>query len=267
METRELEINLRESTGKGDSGRLKRTGVIPAVFYGPGKKAIPIIVNPNSLLKAIDTEAGINTLIKFRSSGSELNDKVVIMKDKQLHPVTRKLVHVDFYEIDLAKKIEVAIPVVCSGKAKGIELGGILQIVQREIMVECLPTQIPEKIEIEVTELEIGDSIHIKDITPPSGVTFKYDTNFTIVTVATPMKEEEVKPAVTAEGVPVEGAVPAEGAEGAAPAAEGAAAPAPGGKEGAKPGAPADKGKAPSAAPAKGAPAKAPEKGKGQEKK
>ena len=252
METRNLEISSRETTGKGEAGRLKRRGAIPAVFYGAGKKTVSITLNPKEFMEAIDTDAGINTLITLNAKDNkELDKKVVILKDKQLDPITKKLIHLDLYEIVMDKMIEVDIPVVCLGKPIGIEKGGILQIVQREIKVECLPTNIPEKIEIDVSPLDIGDAIHIKDITAPEGVSFKFETNFTIVTVASPMKEEVAAAAVTE--VPVEGAVPVEGVvpaagevkvEGGAPAKDGDKA-AKGAPEKGK--APADKGKVPGA--------------------
>ncbi len=215
MENINLEVTARDSRGKGESRRLRAKGIIPAVFYGANKSAVPLAVNPKDLMKAIDTGAGENTLITLISSQSkDLNSKVVILKDRQLHPITKELVHVDFYEIAMDKAIEVEVPIVTLGKAKGIEDGGVLQMVRKELVVECLPGRIPEKIEIDVSELEIGDTIHIKDINIPEGVELIYETNFTVINLAAPTKEEEP----VAEEAPVEGEA-AEAAEGEKPAA------------------------------------------------
>lgn len=210
MEIRKLEVTSREGIGKGNARKIRREGVIPAVFYGAKSDPIPLAVDPKSLLDVIDTESGENTLITLASKGSkELEGKVVIMKDRQQHPITKDLIHVDFYEIAMDRMIEVEIPVVTKGKAAGIEDGGTLQLVRKELLVECLPNKIPEKIEIDVTPLKIGDTIHIEEIAVPDGVNFIHEKNFTVVNVVAPTKEEEPEAVEGEEGV--EGEAAAEG--------------------------------------------------------
>jgi large subunit ribosomal protein L25 len=150
---------------------------------------------------------GSTHLIKLHSGAGELADKVVLIKDVQLDPLSGSLVHADFYEVDVAAKLRVDIPLHFIGKAVGIVAGGILQPLQREVMVECLPFDIPKYIEVDVTPLNIHDVIHISALQPPAGVELVFDSDLPLVTVLPPTVEE-VK---VAEAAPVEGAV-AEGA-------------------------------------------------------
>ena len=143
-----------------------------------------------------------------------------MVKELQTHPVTGQFLHVDFYEVDLTRKINAMVPVTVTGKSQGVEDGGILQIVRRELEVFCLPTAIPEAIEVDISELEIGGSIHVKEIALPSDVELPEDVDFTVITVLAPKVEVE---AVEEEEL-VEGEEVAE--EGAPEAAEGEEAPA-----------------------------------------
>jgi large subunit ribosomal protein L25 len=118
-----------------------------------------------------------------------------MVKELQIHPVSRNFLHIDFYEITMDRKIIVNVPVTTTGKSKGVEIGGILQIIRRELEVQCLPLNVPESIEIDITDLEIGDSIHVADIPRQTDVEFLGDENFTVVTVISPkIEEEEVEP-------------------------------------------------------------------------
>ncbi len=163
-------------------------------------------------------------LIQLDSDAAELKQKMVLLREVQRHPVTHRVLHTDFYEVDLTKKLEVTVPLHFVGKAVGTVDGGILQPIVREVTVLCLPTEIPQFIDIDVTPLGIHDSIHIEDVTLPAGIEVVYDDNFTVVTVAPP-SVEEVPTAAPVEGVPAEAGAEGEAApaaEGAAPAAEGA---------------------------------------------
>ena len=114
-----------------------------------------------------------------------------MIKDLQIHPTTHEFIHIDFYEIDMKRKINVHIPVVTKGLSKGVELGGILQIIRRELEVLCLPTNIPENIEIDVTDLDMGDSVHVLDIPVEEDIEIPADVNFTVLTVLAPKVEVE----------------------------------------------------------------------------
>jgi large subunit ribosomal protein L25 len=109
----------------------------------------------------------------------------------QQHPVSGNFLHADFYEIDMKEKIAVMVPIITVGKSKGVEMGGLLQVIRREIEVLCLPTEIPESFEIDITDLEIGDSVHVDEITTDETVEIPYDVNFTLLTVVSPKIEEE----------------------------------------------------------------------------
>ncbi len=166
MEAR-LEAVKRDTFGKNEARRLRVKGHIPAVLYGgalvDGKpQATPIAVDPKALMGILRGESGVNTLIGLKV-GSE--DVKVLMREYQVDPLTRKLLHVDFYRIAMDKLLVVKVPVTVKGEAKGIkQQGGLLDIVHREIEVECLPANIPEAIELDVTELMLGQAIRLRDV-------------------------------------------------------------------------------------------------------
>jgi large subunit ribosomal protein L25 len=235
-----LSVQKRDQSGKGPAHRLRAKGLIPAVCYGPYDKPLHIAVDPEAIKKAIATPHKFNTVIKLQIDG---DTRTVLFKDYEQDPVDGHLLHADFLEVRMDKDVVVNVPVILIGKPEGVTAGGILQQVSRTLPVECKPGDIPEKIEVDVSHLQITESLHIKDVKTPAGVKFKVKGDQTIAVVAVPEKEEEVvKPAAAA--VPgAEGAVAAPGAEGAAPAAPGV----PGAAPFVAPG-----------APATGAPAKAP---------
>jgi large subunit ribosomal protein L25 len=150
-------------------------------------------------------------LIRIKSASPALADKVALVKELQYHPVTGEIIHADLYEVDLSERIRVKVPLHFVGKAAGVVRGGILQPIVREIDVECLPMDIPEFFNVEVSALDIGDSIHVAELTMPEGVAAASESDLTLVTVVPPSIEEAPTPA---EAAPVA----AEGAE-AAPAA------------------------------------------------
>lgn len=221
----------RADKGKGPARRLRQKGLIPAVVYGHKREPTHVAVNPGTLLKAIETPHKFNTLLTLRLEGA---DKYVLFKDYAVDPVSRKLLHADFLEVSLEEPVRVDVPVVTVGKAQGTTEGGILTMAAYTIAVEALANKIPVRIEVDVTELKIGRSLHVSELKAPEGCKFRYHTDFVVVFVAVPEKEEVVTPAAAVPGAaPAEGAAaPAAGAApagGAAPAA--AAAPAAKGKK------------------------------------
>jgi len=226
MEIVSVTVDKRSAAGKGPARRSRAAGKIPGVFYGPNQKeAITLHLDEKEFAKKIAVLEG-SALIQFESPAPELKSRMVLLREVQSHPVSGAVLHADFYEVDLTKKLEVTVALHFTGKPVGVEAGGILQPIVREITVLCLPTEIPAFIEVDVSELGIHDSIHVEELKLPERVDLVAESNFTIVTV-TPPTVEEVKVEAPVEGVPVEGAVPV--AEGAAPAA---AEPAEGGKKG-----------------------------------
>ncbi len=193
-----LNVSLREATGKGVARRLRVEGQIPAAYYGKGLDHCPLAVDIKALKAALSTEAGLNTLIRLKGEGP-FSDTVVIVKDIQIEPLSRKPLHVDFQAIDLTKKTLVMVPLKIVGKAEGETTGGVLQVIHKDVEVRCLPMAIPPFIEVDVTALEIGDSIHIEDLVFPADVETTFEENFVIVNVSE-IREEIEEEEEVAEG-------------------------------------------------------------------
>jgi large subunit ribosomal protein L25 len=204
MQQRELEVFLRTVKGKGAAHRIRREGKIPAVLYGRGMETYPLALNPKDLEKILTSGARENTLIglKITGAGSEkIGHKVVMLKDLQVHPLERTYLHADFYAVAMGEKIEVEVPIHLTGKAEGTKSGGILQQPMREVRVRCLPSEIPEFIEVDVSGLKIGDSLHVKDIISAQQCEIVAETNVTLASVIPPISEAKYEEIVAvAEG-------------------------------------------------------------------
>lgn len=185
--------------GNGPSRALRRDGKIPAVLYGPNTTPVLLTVETHDLENALKKGNIGQSLFNLNIDGETTYNKTVMIKELQRHPSTYQFLHADFYEIAMDRKTTVSIPVVAVGKSIGVENGGILQIIRRELEITCLPTQIPESIEIDITDLDIGDSIHSEDIQLGEGIEIQADVNFTVITVSSPKLEE--KPAEEDEEV------------------------------------------------------------------
>jgi large subunit ribosomal protein L25 len=223
-----LDVEVRSNAGKGAARKLRQAGRIPAVCYGRGRAPLSVSLDPRSLEKLLASSAtGINTLIDLRvSGGGDYDGRVVLVKDLQRDPVSARALHADFYAVDLEQAIEVSVPIHVTGSAPGVMLGGILDHALRELEIECLPRAIPDQILVDVSSLEIGMSLHVRDLVLPEGVKLVSNPDLSVISVVTPAALEEETPtaATAADGE----AAAAEGA--AAPAAEGADAKAEGDK-------------------------------------
>lgn len=189
-----LNAELRTECGKSAVKKLRREGLIPAILYGHKKEAIPLSLSSLLLNRIMTDEAIESTLIDLTiKAGEKEEKKTVVLKDIQVGHVKRNCLHVDFYEVDMSEKIVVPISIHLIGKAKGVEAGGILQQIKREVEVQCLPSKIPGRFEIDVSNLEIGDSIHLGEIRLDEGVEILEDLSLVVTAVSTPtvMKEEE----------------------------------------------------------------------------
>jgi large subunit ribosomal protein L25 len=203
MERIELEVQVREASGKGVARQLRRTGFIPGVVYGAKTDSIPLSINATKFKQSIKGEASSNAIINLLLEGSgQKEPKVVMIREMQVAPVSRDILHIDFQVIKLEEEVEVSVPVELVGKAEGTKEGGILQQVERELEIRCLPLSIPEKIEVDISSLGIGDSIHVSDISAGEGFEILSAGEKTIATVASPLAEEEE---VAEEEVEVEG--------------------------------------------------------------
>lgn len=206
----------RDGRGKGVARKLRATGRIPGVVYGRGRDSVPVSLDPKALEHAIQrSEAGVNTLFDLQIEGAGEAERVVLVKDLQREPAGGWLLHADLYEVDLTATVEVEIPIHLEGTPTGVSLeAGIMDFAHRTLRVECLPGSIPDELTLDVSGLAIGDSLHVRDIAVPAGVTLRDDEDISVVSVAAPRVEEE--PTVeAAEGEEVE-----EGEE-AAPDGEG----------------------------------------------
>lgn len=209
-----LIVKQRYTLGKGGARQVRREGNIPSILYGRETEPIPIVVNPNDLKEALSTEAGENTLleIKIHGDGDEIS-KLALLRDIQFDFLTNKPIHLDFQEVLMKEKLHVNVPVKFVGIATGVKNShGILEEILREIEIECLPKDIPNYFEVDVSDLELGDSIHISDLKISEDLSVLHDPDETVVTVLAPRVEEEVAVAeVVAEGE--EAAEEAEAAE------------------------------------------------------
>ncbi len=223
METGELACEIRATRPKGRNSALRRSGRIPAVLYGPTTKPTALAID-RAELKTKLSGAAQARIIRLKSSTAELNGKHIILKDLQRAPVSGEILHADLYEVDLNRALRVEVALKFTGKAKGVANGGILAPLERTATVECLPLEIPDFIEVDVSDVDIHDVIHVSAVKFPGNVKPIFDTDYPVVSVLPPTVAEVATPvaAEAVEGAVVEGAEPEAGA---APAtAEGAAA-------------------------------------------
>lgn len=188
-----MELNLaveeRKDRGKGPARRLRQAGKIPGVLYGMGSNHA-VTMDPKFVEKMLLKEGGQNTVLSVTGSG--LDGKKVLVKDWQVDPRSRRLLHVDLMEIDVSEKVEVTVKLTFVGKCVGVVEGGVLNVIAREIDVKCFPDKIPGHIDVDVTSLAIGESFHLDDLTLPEGLEKANPQNPTVVTVVPPAKEEEL---------------------------------------------------------------------------
>jgi large subunit ribosomal protein L25 len=193
-----LEAQARDTFGKNEARRTRRGGQVPGVLYGgDGKAATPIAVAPKALLKILHSEAGQNTLISLKLAGA--GDNRVLVKDFQLDPITHEVLHVDFLKIAMDKVLQVTIPIVVHGEPKGVkQQGGVLEFIRREVVIEVLPADIPEHIDVDVTELMLHQGIRVRDIATNAKWKPVSDLDLMLVHVIMPKVEEVAAPAEAA---------------------------------------------------------------------
>jgi len=190
---------MREGFGKNNSRRVRRQGQIPAVLYGSGMDPVPLILMKEDIFAILKSESGENTIFKVSFKSETRN---AMIKDIQTDPVSDELLHTDLIQIALDKTIRVSVSVVLKGEAVGVKTeGGFVDFITREVEVECLPKDIPENIQIDITELHLHQSVKIADIAAIEGVKFLSDPHGVIVLVEAPTKEEEVVAEEVEEGV------------------------------------------------------------------
>jgi large subunit ribosomal protein L25 len=224
-----LAVERRETTGRSAARKLKARGIVPAVVYGGREKAQPLQLSRRDLTAVLSHAAGENILVELAIAG-EGGTRMALLQEVQHAPVGGEVLHVDFHAVSMDEKIEADIPIEPTGTANGVKnFGGLLEQSLRELTVECLPRDLPDRISVDVSNLNIGDSIHVRDIKLPDGVTAEVPLELTVFSVLAPTVEEEPVAAaeVAASEVITEKKLEGEAAPGTGPAPAKTAAPAP----------------------------------------
>jgi len=196
-----LEAELREETGRGAARRLRRTGKLPAVIYGGGKPELAITLDTLNISKLLDNEAFHTSMIDINVKGAR-GTNTGLLKEVQWHPVRDEAIHIDFHRV-LSSDIvntEVSVNAVNFEKCPGDIKGGLLEIIRHTLEVACRADSIPDDIEVDCANLDIGDSVHVEDLQVPDGVEVPHDVNFTVLAIAAPRVEEEPEEVEEAEG-------------------------------------------------------------------
>lgn len=192
MERASLSVESRDATGKSEARKMRRDGFVPGVIYREGKSQ-PITLNKRDVAHFINSTAGEKAIVDLKFSNGDI--KAALLKDYQVDPVRGELLHTDFFEVSMKEAIVVTVPIVTVGIAVGVKRdGGIIQNIVREIEVECLPDKIPGHLEIDITNFEIGHTVHVKDLPVPEGVEIISNQDDTVLILSEPSKVEEVVP-------------------------------------------------------------------------
>jgi large subunit ribosomal protein L25 len=236
--TFDLTVELRQGAGKGPARQLRRAGKIPAVLYGQGE-CLLLTVSPDALVKILRSHAG-TALISLTVNGSPANAKrTALLRDYQTDPITGQVLHADLFEVLMDKPIRVRVPVhLTGGQPAGVKEGGVLHHNMRELHIECLPSALPDFIEVDASQLGINQGIHLKEVGRREGVRFLDDLDQMVVSVAAPMSEAKLEALLTSGAAGPEAAKEPEVAAKGKAAVEGAAV------EGAKAAAPVGEAKA-----------------------
>ncbi|GBC62182.1 50S ribosomal protein L25 [Desulfonema ishimotonii] len=190
MEFIKLQTHVRTTTGNSPARALRREGNIPAILYGPRRAPVMLSVSAKDIETALKKTSSSQIFFTLDVEGDEKGNYAVMLKELQKHPVSRKPLHADFYEVDMDRKIRVKVPVTTIGKAVGVEMGGMLQVIRRELEVLCFPRDIPDVIELDITNLNMGDAIHVNEM-EMENVEFPADVNFTVLTILSPKGKDE----------------------------------------------------------------------------
>jgi large subunit ribosomal protein L25 len=189
MEQQELVIQRREGTGKSAAKRLRRSGSVPAILYG-GSEPVRITLNPRDVLRVMQGHGGTTQLLTLRFEGDG-GHRMAIIRDMQVDPVSERLLHVDLQEVSMDRSITVSVAVHAVGEPSGVKnQQGILNLLLYELQISCLPGQIPERIDADVSALDIGDVLTVSQLTAPAGVRILNDPGQAVATVSPPMAEE-----------------------------------------------------------------------------
>jgi len=194
-----IDIQARVEAGKGVARKLRHAGQTPGVIYGPKAETISFSVDTHEFNKLLNSAGGEPLLFTLNlKNNGDSSSYTALIKDLQLHPVEDKIRHIDFYKVLMDEEVQVEVPITAVGKAKGVEIDmGVLEIIQRTLKISCLPLAIPRNIQINVSDLGLGDVIHVSDIVAPEGVRLLDDPETTLITIVASRAEEEEEKAET----------------------------------------------------------------------
>ncbi len=180
-----MDAAVRTETGKGAARRLRRAAQIPGILYGQGAKPVPLSVNRHEFQRMLFVSAGERVMFSLNLTGEGgRGTRLALLKELQRHPVNDQIRHIDFYEVAMDQTVQVEVPVVPVGEAKGVKMSkGIMELIQREVTIECLPMDIPNEIEVDISDLDVGDALHAGDIKPAEGIKIMDDPSTTLITI------------------------------------------------------------------------------------
>jgi len=190
----------REKTGKETAKKLRKQGMVPAIVYGPHFEPLPIAVKFSELESILHKYKGETLLFNLEIGNGEAKRVQAVLKEYQIHPVTDKIIHLDFVAIKEGETITLDIPIEFVGRPVGLTRGGVLEVLMHELTVECEPAKIPDKIVVDISSLDLGDVLHVKDIEVPEGVKVVDDPDETVVTIVAEEEGEEGETATEEEG-------------------------------------------------------------------
>ncbi len=202
-----LRVEKRTETGKGVARRARASGKVPGIVYGRGMDPVSVVVDRREFLTALHTDAGMNVLLSLQLDGESIP---ALARELQRDPVRGTVLHADFVKIDLLIEVEVDVPVQVVGESPGVKEGGVLDQPMHQIRVRCLPTDVPEQVEADISRLNIGDSLRVRDLAEGREYTILVDPDQAVVSIAAPISEEELEAMEAAAGVGVEEEVPEE---------------------------------------------------------
>ncbi len=186
MEIPVIKAQIRKKEGKSSTKQTRKEGFIPSILYGMKEPSMPLKVDAKSFIKLLSHLEGKHPVVKLEIEGEVYQESPALIKEIQRHPVNNSIMHIDFQKIKLDQKIHTSVPVVLVGQSEGVKMGGVLDHQLREIEIECLAMQVPAHIEVDVTNLKLGHSIHVSDIIPPEGVTILAEPERVVVSIHVP---------------------------------------------------------------------------------
>ena len=193
MDLIKLKAKQRETSGKGAARRLRQNKAIPGIVYGPKSEPVMLSLDAIEFDKIIRENGSTGLFFNLEIEGNKGKSKTVMLKQMQMDTFSLNYLHIDLHEIDMDTTVTVSIPVETVGQSKGVEEGGVLQMIRRELDVVCKPADTPDSIQIDISDLGIGDSVHVEEIDLGENVEIPFDVDFTVIAIGAPTEEEEIE--------------------------------------------------------------------------